>query len=515
MFTHSRLPAALVVAGILLPFAPTGYGAPLAVCVNQVSGFNDRCEQWSRSFNDRSPDGSPVSDVPAGTVVDRRGDRIYVATTSYVGQSQPHVTVAALSTSNGGTIWLAHAPTSLTTAATSLALTPDQSLVLVTGTVNYQPNLNAKVLVYWLTTAYSTSNGRAVWSAIYRLGGETNVPVAMTIDAQRQEVIVTGNSQYSAGFQRPYIEWITIAYSLRNGRQLWLSRYGGLAGGQNSPVGLSLSPDGRAVYVAGTSEHAETTGVHVYDQAVIRYDARTGRQNWRAITHLGSDHQPAGIAISPRNDQVFVAGTATFGTSTSPVTQPLVVAYSTSRGQTRWVARNGAVTPVAWTVSPHGDRLFLVGSGSGGLAATALDTRTGHSTWLSTYAPAGYSATGSYSALATTGAVNARGTMLYVAGLIGPIAADAGYPVVVAFTSAGKQAWVARYDVRDPTSVGSLGSVWPVATAVDPAGRHVYLSIADQPTQVSTDPCPVERSAGLVAQCGGTGEFDLVRAYAG
>lgn len=518
MATRYRRPTTLVVAAVLLAaFVPAVHSAPLSVCINQVKGLNDRCELWSRSFNDRSPDGSPVSDTPAGAVVNRRGDRLYVATTTYVGASTlPHATVAALSTVNGGTVWLAHSPTQLGTAATALALSPNESLLVVTGTVDYQPNLNAKVLEYWLTTAYSTSNGRQAWSAVYRVGGETNQPVAMAIDAQRGEVIVTGNSQYSGGFQRPYIEWVTIAYSLRTGRQLWLTRYGGLAGGQNSPAGIALSPSGNAVYVAGTSEHLETTGVHVYDQAVIRYDARTGRQNWLTVTHIGSDHQPAGIAISPRNDMVFVVGTATFGTSTSPVIEPLIVAYATAHGQTRWVSRNGTVTPAGWAVSPRGDRLYLVGAGSGGFAATALDTRNGYGLWLSTYSPTGYSATGGESALATTGAVNASGTMLYVGGLIGPVAAAAGYPALVAFTSGGQEAWVARYDVRDPTSVGPLGSVMPVATTVDATGHRVYLSIADQPNQVSTNQCPLERSAGLTQQqCGGTGESDLIRAYAG
>ncbi|MDQ1712079.1 MAG: hypothetical protein QOE45_1529 [Frankiaceae bacterium] len=519
----------VALGGTQSPASPGG--AALPVCANQAAGLNDRCERWARAFNDRSPDGSKVDDTPAGLVLNKQGDRMFVATTTKVGAAQPRVTVAALSTKNGATLWTAHPPVVYSTTANAVTVTADDRTLVVTGTLLYLPNLNASPLTYWFTTAYATANGRFLWGALFR-GGGVNVPVAVRTSPRGDSVFVTGTASYG-GHQREYIEWVTAGYRLRDGKELWHNRYGGQAGGQNWPVGLAVAPHGDVVYVAGSSEHPQTTGTYNWDYGALALDARTGRVRWKAVVRQGSNHDPVAMALSPAGDRLYVTGAATYGTVTSPAYGMLTVALSTRNGARSWLTRyldpSGlSATPMAFAASPKGDRVFLaaaVGQRRTVVAGAVepsvltittfgLDARSGHGAWSLAYAP-----DPSYSAVPTALAVNAQGTMLYLAGQVGPPLLVAAYPVTLAVTAAGKRAWVARYDVRDPggAGVGAAGyPAVPVAVVVDRAGANVYDSLSYYPagTGVASTECGTAHGAGVQQTCAPTGAANLVLAYA-
>lgn len=511
---------------------PTGATGPseLPVCLDQVASVNSRCETWSRSFNVPSPDGSVASDAPAGAVVNRRGDRMFVATTSRVGAAADRLTVAALSTGGkGATAWIAHPPTPQPTTAAALTLTPDESAVIVAGTITYLPNLNAAPLVFWLTSAYATSNGRFLWSATYRLGGTYNAPISIRPSPRGDKFFVTGYSVYPN--TRAYVEWVTVAYSAR-GKQLWLQRYGGVAGGQNVPVGLAVSPRGDTVYVGGTSEHPQTTGQFSWDYAVIAYDARSGRPRWKTITRTGSNQIPVALALTPGGDRVVLTGTATFGTATSPVTGILTVGHATGNGARLWSTRYAdpsglSATATTLSISPRGDRVY-VGAAVGqrrvvvegaiepsALAITvfALSSVNGRQAWRASYTPEP-----SYSAVPVVATVNPVTGSVYLAGLLGPAGALAAYPVTLAVTSAGATAWVARYDLRDPGSLGvsALGyPADPVEIIADRAGKTVYTSLAYYPVSAgaASAECAQAHANGINQDCRPTGPADLILAY--
>lgn len=111
-------------------------------------------------------------------------------------------------------------------------------------------------------------------------------------------VYVTGSS-LGATLQGPG-DFATVAYDARTGAQRWLSTYG--TPGHNIEYGSSLgvSPDGRAVYVAGWSwvyvDSTKVTG----DVATLALDATTGARRWAGRYETRPAVSPVVIAIHPR-----------------------------------------------------------------------------------------------------------------------------------------------------------------------------------------------------------------------
>jgi hypothetical protein len=82
---------------------------------------------------------------------------------------------------------------------------------------------------------------------------------------QGATVFVTG---WSAG-SGTALDYATIAYTARNLRQLWVSRYDGPGHHEDQAVGVEVTPDGRAVEVTGFSG----MGGHALDFETVSYRA--------------------------------------------------------------------------------------------------------------------------------------------------------------------------------------------------------------------------------------------------
>src|SRR5262245_31708289 len=120
------------------------------------------------------------------------------------------------------------------------------------------------------------------------------------------------------------------------GAQLWVSHYDGQAGSYPTPAAIAASPDGRAVFVTGTSggRHKVHLGF-----VTVGYNPATGRQLWvrRYIGPGKSGDGSAGIAVSPDGRIVFVTGTSTLRKTGYAFA---TIAYSASTGRQLWLRRH-------------------------------------------------------------------------------------------------------------------------------------------------------------------------------
>jgi len=146
---------------------------------------------------------------------------------------------------------------------------------------------------------------------------------------------------------------------------LWLSRYDGPADTNPLPTAIAASPDGSAVFVTGWSRHHSAPA----DYATVGYDSATGRQLW-VWRYAGPGKffdEAAAIAVSPDGRIVFVGGTSGIF---APGGGYLTIAYSASTGQQLWLRRydvpGGFAYAKALVVSPDGRTVFVTGYSGGG-----------------------------------------------------------------------------------------------------------------------------------------------------
>jgi hypothetical protein len=177
--------------------------------------------------------------------------------------------------------------------------------------------------------------------------------------------------------------------------ETWASTYDGPAhvtapgdGYVNSRV-MATSPDGRVVYVAGTTLSSSQTD----DYIVIAFDTATGAQLWVSLYSGTADLPYAvgyAIAVSPDGSAVFVTGTTTNsgGSSSALVT----VAFAADTGVQLWSATlDGGYSIVSPDIATNGTRVFVCGFGTYQdpdasyhfkALTIAYDAATGEQVWL-------------------------------------------------------------------------------------------------------------------------------------
>jgi WD40 repeat protein len=159
------------------------------------------------------------------------------------GSTAPHYWTAALSAATGAQQWQAtfHGPATRA-ASTGIALSPDGSVVYVTGSTAQASGLNE-----YATIGYDAATGHQLWLATYSTANVADNAAGLAVSADGSTLYVTGTS--IANFDTP-ADYATVAYRATSGAQLWSARYS-VTGDQNNAAAVVVS-GGNAI-VTGTS----------------------------------------------------------------------------------------------------------------------------------------------------------------------------------------------------------------------------------------------------------------------
>jgi hypothetical protein len=199
---------------------------------------------WLQRYN--SPfDGS---DQPHDLHVSPDGSAVFVTGTSLhpSGWRGDYITVA-YDPSTGAELWVDRydGPSEGSDVAIGVGVSPDGSSVFVTGT----SQRSRAGRTDYATIAYEASTGKKLWHRRFSGTRNSNTASAIGISPDGSVVVVTGTSYHQAS----YNDYATVAYDASTGQRVWLKRYNGRANDSDQPWALALSPNGSAVYVTGSS----------------------------------------------------------------------------------------------------------------------------------------------------------------------------------------------------------------------------------------------------------------------
>ncbi len=358
--------------------------------------------------------------------------------------------------------------------AMAIAVSPGGAKVFVTGEKGRSAAINA--YVDYATVAYDAATGRRLWVSRYHGFWLVNRPSAMAVSPDGRTVFVTGSSQKRGELGNGY-DYATVAYSVQTGAPLWVSRYNGPANGDDVAKAIAVSPTGGTVFVTGTASGAGYT--------TIAYNAHTGQQLWLRQYNGSANKsgEASALAVSPDGRTVYVTGTSVEVKSGFDYA---TVAYDVRTGAQRWVSTyNGGANfsnyATSLRISPDGGTVFVTGE-SGidpfgfDYATLAYDAATGAQRWVSRY-----NGPGNGIDVARSVAVSPDGATVYVTGRSdgGPRQPD--YATIAYNALTGAQEWVRRYDGH-----GSCRTI-ASSVAVGAGGREVFVtgdsrSITDAPS---------------------------------
>ena len=364
-----------------------------------------------------------------------------------------------------------------------LGASPDGSTVFVTGT-----GPGSTGFYGWDTVAYDAKTGAKRWITQYNgVGAGSTDGLALSPDGSK--VFVTGES-FGPSFDS--VDYTTVAYDSLTGNQLWLSQYDGPSHQNDFPVAINVSADGNTVFVAG-----ESGGGCCFDYATVAYDAATGTQRWAARYdgQLNKNDIAVALAVSPGGASVFVTG---YSDNSHDYWDYATVAYDASTGTQRWARRykgqdNNGGSPEALTVSPGGGTVYVTGLGVGSTSGTdfatvAYNTSTGATRWI-----ARYNGPGNGDDAAKAISVSPGGSSVFVTGWSTRPGTGTDYATVAYSASTGAQQWVGRY-----TGPGADTDI-ALAIAVSPGGRRVFVTGESSGTGTGDDYATVAYSVSTGA----------------
>ncbi len=151
--------------------------------------------------------------------------------------------------------------------------------------------------------AWDVRTGGLLWAKARHFSGY-DTPFGVTTSPDGEHVVVAGDFPALHGGSDLGI----VAMDARTGGEAWVSIFSGPGAGYELPTGIAYAPDGHGLFVTSYSEGEPATGD---DFLTLAIDASTGREDWRArYTGPGgwTDEYPLSLAVEPDGTRVFVAG---------------------------------------------------------------------------------------------------------------------------------------------------------------------------------------------------------------
>lgn len=341
-------------------------------------------------------------------------------------------------------------------SAADQALSPDGRELYVTGQA--QGHAGSDVA----TVAYGTGSGKVLWQARYRgPGSEGDVGSAVAVSPDGKTVFVTGSTLVSSSSKGADTNYLTIAYAAATGKVRWASRYDGPATADSidEAAAVAVGPRGGTVYVTGRSM-GMTTAI---DYATVAYAAATGRRLWVSRFAGPATDEASSLAVGPAGRAVYVTGTSRGPSRTFDYA---TVAYAAATGSRMWAERyNGPGSSrdsaAAVAASPDGGTVFVTGHSARSAATVAYSAATGDHLWVRRQAG---DASGQAFGNAVT--VSPDGRWVFVAG-----SSRGGYLTIAYGAPSGARRWIAIYRGQ-----GTAGEGMATAVAAGPAGRKVFVT---------------------------------------
>jgi WD40 repeat protein len=312
--------------------------------------------------------------------------------------------------------------------------------------------------------------GTRLWVARYNGPHNSEDGVtSMAVSPDGKTVFVTGTSEKAGAGAGPG-DIATVAYRAATGRQLWVARYNGPGVSFDQATSVAVSPDGATVFVTGSSSTSQGAPG---DYATVAYNAATGRQLWVARDSGPGNRSGSAtsVAVSPDGATVFVTGYSD-RLQGDRADDYATIAYQAATGARLWVKRYngpGNLDDGAFSVavSPGGGRVFVTGSSGGDYATVAYQAATGAQLWVMRYNGPSNPEDG---AGGISVAVSPGGRTVFVTGTSSKPHSAAGYATIAYRAATGAQLWATRYNAPGN---GSSRATW---LAVSPDGSKVFVT---------------------------------------
>jgi putative pyrroloquinoline-quinone binding quinoprotein len=438
-------------------------------CASSAPG----CQLWLSRFND------PVNaiDSARAMAVSPDSGTVYVTGRSHAASGSRHTfdygyATVAYDAATGAQLWLSRYD-GFDATPVAVAVSPDGRTVFVTGSANV-----TGTRYDYVTIAYSAATGAELWkSDLPGSGNSENRPAAIAVSPDGGTVFVTGTSDGGTKLFRFSYGYDTVAYDAATGARRWQRVFEGPIIGRADhtffaeATSLAVSPDGRTVFVTGTSQSRATR----QDYATIAYGAANGTQIWvrRYSGPSGGNDTATAVEVAPGGGRVFVTGRSM---AASGRFNFATLSYDAATGRQLWArryrSRSGDSTNVMLGVAPGGRTVFVSGSGGGDLTrgdafvTVAYRAAAGSRLWASRYRARGYRSDDAVGL-----AVGPGGRHAYVTGTgWGSRGGLRDYVTLALGAATGARLWVARYN----GPAGREDS--PAAIVASPGGRRVYVT---------------------------------------
>jgi hypothetical protein len=277
--------------------------------------------------------------------------------------------------------------------------------------------------------------------------------------------------------------WTILAHD-GAGRQKWLARWGD-PGHYSFPTSITVSPDGRLVFVSGSwrTDQVAADG-HL---TTLAFDSGSGDVVWSANYDgpgNGTDNARE-LVVSPDGSTLYIAGISA-GRDNADLDYA-VIAYDTTSGAELWVSRWDGIgqgnsdSPFAIDINSGGDMLYLTGwsygegeynNDYGTIAVDAAGEGAGTIVWSARYDGVGVHAPDQASALV----VSPDDATVFVTGMSDdveggpPFDVNYGYATVAYDAFSGEQLWESRKQWPGTTFNS------PNSMTIDPDGRRLVIT---------------------------------------